>query len=368
MRRLISAIWIIPFLMCLLVPASAHPGRTDGSGGHTDRSTGEYHYHHGYPAHDHYDMDGDRKDDCPYNFVDKTDTSNRGSSGSVKTTPFPTDPPVSSIDFTVPEFEIPTLPTVQSISVNNSSHQSSATTSKQTTANKESISVSTLLVFVIPLGIAAVVNYFRWKGTEAELRFKTDGTKAVLERYLDLEKKYKELQNEAENLRKDILHISNSEETWKNQASEARLRAASLVRLKDAEIATLTRKIEIIQNEKDELYQKYPFAKTEPTSPLLTQPVILPNDVYFVREKIPVKGTVNERNPFGDFTVYVSTKGKRFHSDEYCGGAYFMDAVHVYSVLNTHTPCAKCALHLPFKHKQIPQWYKDVLELSVTIE
>lgn len=72
MRRLISAIWIIPFLMCLLVPASAHPGRTDGSGGHTNRSTGEYHYHHGYPAHDHYDMDGDGELDCPYDFKDNT--------------------------------------------------------------------------------------------------------------------------------------------------------------------------------------------------------------------------------------------------------------------------------------------------------
>ncbi len=31
----------------------AHPGKTDSSGGHYDRSTGEYHYHHGYPEHQH---------------------------------------------------------------------------------------------------------------------------------------------------------------------------------------------------------------------------------------------------------------------------------------------------------------------------
>lgn len=62
-------------LIALLVTpclAMAHPGRTDGDGGHTDSSTGEYHYHHGYPAHDHYDMDGDGRKDCPYNFDDKT--------------------------------------------------------------------------------------------------------------------------------------------------------------------------------------------------------------------------------------------------------------------------------------------------------
>jgi hypothetical protein len=42
----------------MLAPAIAfaHPGKTDKNGGHTDKSTGEYHYHHGYEAHQH---DGD---------------------------------------------------------------------------------------------------------------------------------------------------------------------------------------------------------------------------------------------------------------------------------------------------------------------
>lgn len=31
----------------------AHSGGTDANGGHYDRTTGEYHYHHGYPAHQH---------------------------------------------------------------------------------------------------------------------------------------------------------------------------------------------------------------------------------------------------------------------------------------------------------------------------
>ena len=31
----------------------SHSGRTDSSGGHYNRSTGEYHYHHGYSAHQH---------------------------------------------------------------------------------------------------------------------------------------------------------------------------------------------------------------------------------------------------------------------------------------------------------------------------
>ena len=47
-------------MLAASVSALAHSGGTDSQGGHTDHSTGEYHYHHGYPPHDH--IDGR----CPY--------------------------------------------------------------------------------------------------------------------------------------------------------------------------------------------------------------------------------------------------------------------------------------------------------------
>lgn len=50
-----------------------HGGGTDGNGGHYVGGSGDYHYHHGYPAHDHYDIDGDGFIDCPYNFDDQSD-------------------------------------------------------------------------------------------------------------------------------------------------------------------------------------------------------------------------------------------------------------------------------------------------------
>jgi hypothetical protein len=53
------AIFIFVFTI-LCVNVYAHSGRTDGAGGHTNHSTGEYHYHHGQPAHQH--PDGI----CPY--------------------------------------------------------------------------------------------------------------------------------------------------------------------------------------------------------------------------------------------------------------------------------------------------------------
>mgnify|MGYP004563672671 FL=1 len=71
---------VIILSLCLIhllpVISYAHSGRTDADGGHYNSDTGEYHYHHGYPAHQH--TDGV----CPYNFKDKTNHSSSGSSGS----------------------------------------------------------------------------------------------------------------------------------------------------------------------------------------------------------------------------------------------------------------------------------------------
>lgn len=46
------AIFIFVFTI-LCVNVYAHSGRTDGAGGHNDNITGGYHYHHGYPEHQH---------------------------------------------------------------------------------------------------------------------------------------------------------------------------------------------------------------------------------------------------------------------------------------------------------------------------
>ena len=69
------------FFLVLSSVVYAHGGRTDGNGGHYNRSDGSYHYHHGYSAHSHYDMDGDGDEDCPYEFEDKTDHNSNSSSG-----------------------------------------------------------------------------------------------------------------------------------------------------------------------------------------------------------------------------------------------------------------------------------------------
>lgn len=82
LKKYIFSICVTVLLGLCIVTTSAHSGRTDSYGGHYDTSTGEYHYHHGYSAHQHYDMDGDGRQDCPYKFENKSNSSNSSSSSN----------------------------------------------------------------------------------------------------------------------------------------------------------------------------------------------------------------------------------------------------------------------------------------------
>lgn len=80
-RRILSICIALLTIFLLPAVAFAHPGQTDEDGGHYDRSTGEYHYHHGYPAHQH------TGGQCPYEFDDRTGW-NSGPSTSKSDTKF----------------------------------------------------------------------------------------------------------------------------------------------------------------------------------------------------------------------------------------------------------------------------------------
>ena len=77
MRKKLLSVVIIFIVLLINIPiVYGHSGRTDANGGHYNRSTGEYHYHHGYPAHQHYNGV------CPYLDQDKDDKRNSNKSES----------------------------------------------------------------------------------------------------------------------------------------------------------------------------------------------------------------------------------------------------------------------------------------------
>lgn len=66
-KRIILLLLVIVLSVCFIpMSASAHSGKTDSAGGHHDTATGEYHYHHGHPAHDH------KNGVCPYGDYDNS--------------------------------------------------------------------------------------------------------------------------------------------------------------------------------------------------------------------------------------------------------------------------------------------------------
>lgn len=69
--------FLITVIICtipLSIISFAHSGKTDSNGGHYDRGTGEYHYHHGYPAHQH------PNGECPYDFENRETPNYNGDS------------------------------------------------------------------------------------------------------------------------------------------------------------------------------------------------------------------------------------------------------------------------------------------------
>ena len=79
-------LWLALIILCS-IGVLFHSGRTDEDGGHTDSSTGEYHYHHGYPAHQHPDGKCPYEDQEPiYTQHDSTSTSETSRSNVDKET------------------------------------------------------------------------------------------------------------------------------------------------------------------------------------------------------------------------------------------------------------------------------------------
>ena len=78
-RILLTIALILVILSALLVGVSAHSGRTDSQGGHYNRSTGEYHFHHGYPEHQH------PNGECPYMIKEEPSTVSNEDSSDILT-------------------------------------------------------------------------------------------------------------------------------------------------------------------------------------------------------------------------------------------------------------------------------------------
>lgn len=321
-----KSVLIYALILCLTLPtfvlvAQAHPGRTDSRGGHTNRSTGEYHYHHGYSAHDHYDMDGDGVTDCPYDFNGKTG-ANSGSSSTYRTSSSGDDNVIvrtETITKTVTK-EVPYIPKW----------------------------VYWVFAFLCATILCLILSNYSKKSIIDCLNKKE--RELIRQQELELESAKKSYQKQFEDQEKILEYQKKS--------------SASQMEIKDKAIETLA-----LENKDltEKLHQVITtVAEGEPYFPSAPLPqyklftLTIPDDVYFIDGCTPVKGEVSKASPFGDFTVYVSSHGKVYHLDRFCS-AGITHPVHMYEVPDGMRPCLKCGYRIV---SDTPEWYHPVKKIK----
>ena len=331
MKKLSLLFTVFLFAISIPITVLAHPGSTDGNGGHYDRSTGEYHYHHGYSAHDHYDMDGDGIDDCPYNYDDKTNTDigspSTASYSSRYSSNYDNEPPETITVYEELEIikEVPVVPTW----------------------------IKWLWGCLSVLILCLLVSN-HWKKQEI----------SHLQKAIDKQAKDAREQNECHKT-----ELRKKDEDFHKQISDLKTKHSEQLKKTKLDMQETIEQLKSdnvkLRNELGSVISTIPIGEvyypdTAEVSRLLYR-ISIPSDVYFIDGKIPVKGRVNEYDPLGDYTVFVGKSSSVYHSFKYCGSAYDLKPVHVFDVMGKLRPCRKCGKEYG---NEPPKWYTELVALQ----
>lgn len=318
-----NSVVFIVLVFCLLCATHsyAHPGRTDEDGGHYDRSTGEYHYHHGHPAHQH------PNGVCPYK-------SNSQSS--------------STINLNSPKNEAKTSP-----------------------SSKSYILPVCIFVFGLLLFYARYMKKLEDKAIKQSIQEPSQTQDKIQSLEKQLTQKEDELFQAKKSLHDNTVELSNlrgeiasykvalnqanykimNMEQTKKQLEDIINRQLSEINTLNISLSSLTKQIATIKSESISFY-----SMSEEEMKLAAG---VPDGVSFDENSLPhyyVNPTVEKH-----FTVYISYTGKRYHRICGCSGAY--TPMHLFTVSGTYTPCTRC---VPFQARnyQIPLWYYKYLHLK----
>lgn len=299
-----------------VVPVLAHSGRTDSQGGHYDSETGEYHFHHGYPAHQHYDIDGDGKPDCPYDFVDKTGSRSGSSSGS------------------------------SAKAAKDSGAKAQTTQAAAELEDREGI--TSAIVGWCTAGVATLAAFALWRKGEAEGKAHNeamDGLRKTLRQETSKVEAQAKLidtfgQREREQ-QAEILALKQENTAKQEEADKAKRELAR----QHTELLALKRDNATKQAEADRANRE-----------LARQEGRIPRDIAFAPDGMPVYWRPNSERPYGSYTVYIRRDSGIYHLDPYCAG-WTPEVGHLFDVMETPLrPCKRCAAgRLPVE--KIPDWY-----------
>lgn len=370
MTRFLSLLFA---LFLLITPVFAHSGRTDSNGGHYDRSTGEYHYHHGYSAHQHYDMDGDGIPDCPYNFKDTTNHSS-GSSSSYSYTTGPTTITTAPATFA-------TVPTTSS---------PRTTTAPQTTTTEKKEGKSGMIGWIVSLALVIALygcskSHQRANDIEQDRMRKKDKEIQALKQ--SLEAKDKALADLDAEMTIKIASLieenANREKAIRAERSKEADSYEEELRDKDRTCTALRMQLQTVQKDLAAAQEKLNaiYAVSEPSEGQTPEEHAValalkvseledhiqelsyeldkhvkrekvPSNVFFADDGLPVL-LKSANKKYGDYTAYLSVKSGVYHLDPSCAPAHAY-TVHLFNVPSTYRACSRCALGL--SHTP-PDWY-----------
>lgn len=117
-------------------------------------------------------------------------------------------------------------------------------------------------------------------------------------------------------------------------------------RLKD-EIAELKKELNIERNKNT----------LRSANPGLTMPADIPPDVTLNLSCTPVKGRKTPERPFGEYTVYTTPNGKKYHCKYRCCNA--TNPVHLFKIPDGLTPCMNC-VPAEMRFNRLPNWYLQI--------
>ena len=92
-------------------------------------------------------------------------------------------------------------------------------------------------------------------------------------------------------------------------------------------------------------------------TPNITSFPSIPDDVVIDAVFFPIKGKRTKDKPFGDYTVFLSKSGKKYHARCGCCGAYTPS--HVFDVVPELSPCSNCVPYFS-RITEVPDWYLQI--------
>lgn len=347
MRRFV--LFMLLLVLCV-TPASAHPGRTDSQGGHYDRSTGQYHWHHGMSAHQHYDMDGDGILDCPYTFKGTTATT---TSPDIYTTTITTAPATFSTWATTAWTSPSTLTPdnaakeggngpmigwIVSAALVIALYGSSKSHEKESNLDFERIRKQNQEISALKKELEAKSQQLTDLDEETQRKLaelfesSKDRETQLLTEKQQLQSVYDSVSQKLES----ILTAADPEEGQSPQQHAVAL-AAKISALED----TVSEKNEKIQ---ELCYELDKHIRREAA----------PSEVFFASDGLPILCKSLSKK-YGDYTAYLNRKSEIYHLDPSCAPAG-SPVVHLFNVPRNYRACSRCALGIP---RSIPDWYEQ---------